>query len=138
MKKTAGYSINGNTITLTKTYAKMAYTPGTKEFRELSAILKAFPNLTVAMRTVTPKKDKEKHGGLTIARMGFIIKNYVGDEIALAEFVEVKKFYKGLNGYYGKVKGWFLKKYPNYQEMIDFADIATSAKSENDGLRIAG
>ena len=138
MKKTAGYSINGNTITLTKAYAKMAYTPGTKEFRELSAILKAYPNLTVAMRTATPNKEKEKHGGLTIARMEFIIKNYVGDEIALAEFVEVKKFYKGLNGYYGKVKGWFLKKYPNYQEMIDFADIATSAKSENDGLRIAG
>ena len=138
MKKTAGYSINGNTITLTKAYAKMAYTPGTKEFRELSAILKAYPNLTVAMRTATPNKEKEKHGGLTIARMEFIIKNYVGDEIALAEFVEVKKFYKGLNGYYGKVKGWFLNKYPNYQEMIDFADIATSAKSENDGLRIAG
>ena len=138
MKKTAGYSINGNTITLTKAYAKMAYTPGTKEFRELSAILKAYPNLTVAMRTATPNKEKEKHGGLTIARMEFIIKNYVRDETALAKFEEVKKFYKGMNGYYGKVKGWFLNKYPNYQEMIDFADIETSAESENDGLRIAG
>ena len=140
MKKTAGYSINpaDNTITLTKAYAKLAYTPGTKEFREFSALTKAYPHLTVAMRTANAGEDKEKHGGLTIARMEFIIKNYVGDEIALAEFVEVKKFYKGLNGYYGKVKGWFLKKYPNYQEMIDFADIATSAKSENDGLRIAG
>ena len=130
MKKTAGYSINGNTITLTKAYAKMAYTPGTKEFRELSAILKAYPNLTVAMRTATPNKEKEKHGGLTIARMEFIIKNYVGDEIALAEFVEVKKFYKGLNGYYGKVKGWFLNKYPNYKE-IDFAELAASKSAAN-------
>jgi hypothetical protein len=140
MKKTAGYSINpaDNTITLTKAYAKLAYTPGTKEFREFSALTKAYPHLTVAMRTANVSEDKEKHGGLTIARMEFIIKNYVGDEIALAEFVEVKKFYKGLNGYYGKVKGWFLKKYPNYQEMIDFADVATSAKSEKDGLRIAG
>ena len=86
MKKTAGYSINpaDNTITLTKAYAKLAYTPGTKEFREFSALTKAYPHLTVAMRTANVSEDKEKHGGLTIARMEFIIKNYVGDEIALA------------------------------------------------------
>ena len=40
-------------VALTKAYAKMAYTPGTKEFRELSAIIKAYPNLTVAMRLMT-------------------------------------------------------------------------------------
>ena len=139
MKKTNGYTINpaDNTITLTKAYAKLAYTPGTKEFRELSSILKAYPNMTVAMRSATKNEDKEKHSGLTVARMEFIIKNYVGDEIALAEFKEVQKFYKGMNGYYGKVKGWFLAKYPNYQQ-IDFADVATSQKSENADLRIAG
>ena len=139
MKKTTGFAINPaeNTITLTKAYAKLAYTPGTKEFRELSSILKAYPNMTVAMRTVSPNEDKEKHGGLTIARMETIIKDYIRDEIGLAEFKEVKKFYKGMNGYYGKVKGWFLNKYPNYQD-IDFADIATSTKSENNDLRIAG
>lgn len=129
MKKTTGYAIKDNTIVLTKAYAKLAYTPGTKEFRELSAILKAHPYLTVAMRTATKNDSKEKHDGLTIARMELIIKNYIGDEIALAEFKEVQKFYKGMNGYYGKVKGWFLKKYPNYQD-IDFADIATSQKPE--------
>lgn len=121
MKKTTGYSINpaDNTITLTKAYAKLAYTPGTKEFRELSSILKAYPNMTVAMRSATPKKDKEKHNGLTVERMTFIIKNYVKDEAAIAEFEDVKKFYKGIDGYYGKVKGWFLKKYENYQELVN-------------------
>ena len=69
--------------------------------------------------------------------MEFLIKNYLGDEIALAEFEEVKKFYKGTKGYYGKVKGWFLGKYPKYKE-VDFADIATSTKNENNDLRIAG
>ena len=138
MKKTNGYTINpaDNTITLTKAYAKLAYTPGTKEFRELSSILKAYPNMTVAMRTAAKNEDKEKHGGLTIEWMTDYIKNYK-DEVAVAEFEEVKKFYKKMPGYYGKVKAWFLNKYPKYQD-VDFADVATSQKSENADLRIAG
>lgn len=136
MKMSNGYSINGSTVTLTKAFAKKAYTPGTKEFREFSALIQAYPNLTVTMRTATVSDDKEKHSGLTITRMEFIIKNYVGDEIALAEFSEVKKFYKGMDGYYGKVKKWFLAKYPNYQKMIDFADIATSTKTANDSQQM--
>lgn len=129
MKKTATYTINGNTITLTKAYAKMAYTPGTKEFRELSAIIKAYPNLTVAMRSATKNPNKEKHSGLTIAWMTNYIKSYIKEEIAVAEFEEAKKFYKGMDGYYGKVKGWFLDHYPNYQN-VDFADVATSNEPE--------
>ena len=136
MKKSAGYSINGNVVTLTKAFAKKAYTPGTKEFREFSAIIKAYPNLVVTMRTATITADKNTHGGLTIEWMTTYIKTYK-DETAVAEFEEVKKFYKKMPGYYGKVKAWFLNKYPNYQD-VDFADIATSTKSENNDLRIAG
>lgn len=136
MKKFNGCVIKGNVVELTKAFAKLAYTPGTEEFRHLAELHKAFPDFPIVQRTAKPNDDKEKHGGLTISRMEFIIKNYIGDEIALAEFDEVKKFYKGMNGYYGKVKGWFLKKYPNYQEKIDFADIATSTKTAKDNLRI--
>ena len=81
------------------------------------------------MRTAVITADKDTHGGLTITRMEFLIKNYLGDVIALAEFKEAQKFYKGTSGYYGKVKGWFLNKYPNYQD-VDIADIATSQKPE--------
>ena len=49
--------------------------------------------------------------------------------IRCRRFKEAQKFYKGTSGYYGKVKGWFLNKYPNYQD-VDFADIATSQKPE--------
>ena len=122
MKKNT-YSLNHDdkTITLTKAYAKLAFTPGTKEFRELAALHKAYPDYDIVMRTATPKKDKEKHNGLSVERMTFIIKNFVKDEAAIAEFDNVKKFYKGVDGYYGKVKGWFLKKYPNYQELVNNA-----------------
>ena len=129
MKKFAGCVIKENTITLTKAFAKQAYTPGTAEFRYLAELHKAFPDFPIVQRTAKPNDDKEKHGGLRITRMEFLIKNYLGDEIALAEFKEAQKFYKGTSGYYGKVKGWFLNKYPNYQD-VDFADIATSQKPE--------
>ena len=137
MKKSAGYSINGNVVTLTKAFAKKAYTPGTKEFREFSTLIKAYPNLVVVMRTATITADKNTHEGLTIEWMTGYIKDYK-DEVAVVEFEEVKKFYKKMPGYYGKVKAWFLNKYPNYQDMIDFADVATSPKPETNDLRIAG
>ena len=53
------------------------------------------------------------------------IKTYIKDEAAVKEFEEVKAFYRGMSGYYGRVKGWFLNKYPNYKE-IDFAEVAAS------------
>lgn len=129
MKKAKTFTIKGDSIILTKAYAKLAYTPGTKEFRELAALHKAFPDFSIEMRTATPKKEKEKHNGLTIERMAFIIKNYVKDEAAIAEFENVKKFYKGVDGYYGKVKGWFLKKYDNYQELINNATAEPAAQA---------
>ena len=105
-----GYTIDHTkkTITLTKAYAKMAYTPGTEEFREFSALLNAYPYLTVAMRSAKKNENKEKHNGLTVDRMEFHIKTIERDEAGLAEFLAVKAYFKGMNGYYGKVKGWFL------------------------------
>ena len=139
MKKTTGYSINfaENTITLTKAFAQRAKNPSTNEFGELAKLHKNLPDFTITMRTAVITVEKETYDGLTIEWMTDYIKDYVKDEVAIAEFEEVKKYYKKMPGYYGKVKAWFLNKYPNYQK-IDFADIATSAKPENDDLRIAG
>lgn len=128
MKKSTqkGYAINHpeKTITLTKAYAKRANTPGTKEFRELTQLHKNFPDYDIVMRTAAPKEDKEKHIGLTVARMEVIIKQMVKEEEAqkkaLTEYNEAITFYKGTKGYYGKMKSWFLDKYPTYQE-IEFA-----------------
>ena len=116
MKKNAGYVINyeDNTITLTKAFAKQAQNPATKEFRELDKLHKNFPDFTITKRTAKVNEDKERHAGLSIPWMTNYIKTYIKDEAAVAEFEEVKNFYRGMSGYYGKVKGWFLNKYPNY------------------------
>ena len=139
MKKNT-YVINHakKTITLTKKYAKLANTPGTNEFRELADVYKVYSNYTIVMRTVTPNEDKKKHTGLTIARMEYHIKNIAKDDVALAQFEEVQKYYKGMSGYYGKVRSWFLEKYPNYN-IVDFEALVsvqkesdTSAEETND------
>lgn len=139
MKKNT-YVINHakKTITLTKKYAKLANTPGTNEFRELAEIYKVYSDYTIVMRTATPKDDKQKHTGLTIARMEYHIKNIAKDDVALAQFEEVQKYYKGMSGYYGKVRSWFLEKYPNYN-IVDFEALVsvqkesdTSAEETND------
>lgn len=139
MKKNT-YAINHaeKTITLTKKYAKLANTPGTKEFRELANLHKVYPDYDIVMRTAKVSDDKRKHTGLTIARMEYHIKNIAKDDVALAQFEEVQKYYKGMAGYYGKVRSWFLEKYPNYN-IVDFEAVVsvqkesdTSAEETND------
>ena len=137
MKKNT-YVINHakKTITLTKKYAKLANTPGTNEFRELADVYKVYSNYTIVMRTVTPNEDKKKHTGLTIARMEYHIKNIAKDDVALAQFEEVQKYYKGMTGYYGKVKSWFLDKYPTYN-IVDFEAVVSDQKERENSTEEA-
>lgn len=130
MKKNT-YVINhdNKTITLTKNYAKLANTPDTKEFRELAKLHKAYSDYDIVMRTATPKEDKQKHTGLTIKRMEYHIKNIAKDDVALTQFEEVQKYYKGMAGYYGKVRSWFLEKYPNYN-IVDFEAVVSDQKEQ--------
>ena len=49
--------------------------------------------------------------------------------LPISQVAEKAGIDENLLEYYGKVKAWFLNKYPNYQD-VDFADIATSQKPE--------
>ena len=127
MKKTANtpaVNHDAKTITITKAYAKRSSTPGTKEFRKLANLHKAFPDYNIVHRTAVITADKETHNGLSVPKMEKIINVYFQNEEdrnkAIEEFNKAKEFYKGDRSYYGKMKSWFLKKYPNYAE-LDFA-----------------
>ena len=131
-------SHNDKTITLTKAYAKKANTPGTKEFRELAQLHKNYPDYDIVMRTATVSDSKEVHDGLTIELMEKIIARQPELQNEYDAFVafwgrEVKDKKTGktvIRAPYGKVKSWFLKKIPNYQD-IDFAQPATSAANND-------
>jgi hypothetical protein len=142
-KTTKGYAISHNdkTITLTKAYAKKANTPGTREFKELANLHKAYPDYDIVMRTATVSDSKEVHDGLTIELMEKIIAHHPNSAALKKEYDELVKFWGRevkdkktgetvLRAPYGKVKSWFLKKVPNYQE-IDFSQPAVPASAED-------
>ena len=136
MKKNFAPSVNHNekTITLTKAYAQKANTPGTKEFKELANLHKAYPDYDIVMRTAIVSDSKKKHEGLTIELMEKIIARQENAEALKKEYNEFVAFWgkevtdkktgqKHIRAPYGKTKSWFLKKVPNYQD-IDFSQVA--------------
>ena len=136
MKKNFAPSVNHNekTITLTKAYAQKANTPGTKEFKELANLHKAYPDYDIVMRTATVSDTKEVHDGLTVELMEKIIARQENAEALMKEYNEYVAFWGKevkdkktgkmvMRAPYGKTKSWFLKKIPNYQE-IDFSNVA--------------
>ena len=96
-KTTKGYAISHNdkTITLTKAYAKKANIPGTREFKELANLHKAYPDYDIVMRTATVSDSKEVHDGLTIELMEKIINHHTNSE-------ELKKDYKAFLDFWGR------------------------------------
>ena len=124
MKKstTATYTIDhaNKTITITKSYSKRANQIGTKEFRELASLHKSYPDYAIQNRTAVVSNTKNTHGGLNLALMKKYLEHCSNSEEALKEFETIKTYYAGAKGYYGKVKSWFLNKYPNYEE-VDLA-----------------
>ena len=138
-----GYNINHNAkeIVLTKAYAKKANTPGTKEFRELANLHKNFPDYNIVMRTLTPNEDKEKHPGLTIERIEKIIARQPNAEALKKEYDELLDFWgkevkdkktgkTAIRAPYGKVKSWFLKRVPNYQDITSSQDAASAENND--------
>lgn len=135
---TKGYTVKHDEteIVLTKAFAKQSSIPGTKEFRELSKLHKNFPDYDIVMRTATIHADKNTHGGLTIEMIEKIIARQTNREELMREYQAFVAFWgkevtdkktgkTDIRAPYGKVKSWFLKKVPNYQD-INFSQPAAS------------
>ena len=143
IKANKGYAINHNDkeIVLTKAFVKQSSIPGTKEFRELSKLHKNFPDYDIVKRTATITADKNTHNGLSIEMIEKIIARQPNaaelkreyDEFVAFWGKEVKDKKTGktvIRAPYGKVKSWFLKKVPNYQE-IGFSQGVASAENND-------
>ena len=137
-KKAMGYTFDhaNKVITLTKAYSKRANTPGTKEFRELAMFHKNYPDYTITLRTATITANKNTHDGLTIEMIEKIIACQTNSEELMREYQAFVAFWgkevtdkktgkTDIRAPYGKVKSWFLKKVPNYQD-INFSQPAAS------------
>ena len=125
-KTTKGYTVDHEhqTITLTKAFAKKSSNPSSKEFRELAAVHKHFPEYSMEMRTAKVRKDKETYGGLTVERIEKIISVQENAEELRREYDAFVDFWGSevldkktgkmvIRAPYGKVKSWYLKKVKN-------------------------
>ena len=143
-KTTKGYAISHNDkiITLTKAYAKKANTPGTREFKELANLHKAYPDYDIVMRTATITADKDTHGGLSIERIEKIISYQSNSKELTKEYNEFVSFWgkevedkktgkKVMRAPYGKVKSWYLKKVKDGKIDEDRISAATAPTEEN-------
>lgn len=108
-------------IELTKAFEKKARMYGTKEYEDLQIVRKDYPNFKVV--TKTARKNTDGFKGLTFEYMEKYIKDHDENENIISEFY--KKCGKDENGEsidffksepYAKVKKWFLKKYPVFEE----------------------
>ena len=143
-KTNKGYTVNheAQAIILTKAFAKLSSIPGTKEFRELAALHKHFPEYTIEMRTASVKKDKETHGGLTVERIEKILTAQSDKGELLREYKDFVSFWGKevqdkqnpgktvIRAPYGKVKSWYLKKVK--EGKIDETLLPTASAEDND------
>lgn len=132
MKKNNSYTINhdAQTIVLTKEYSKRSSDPSSKEFKELAKLHKAFPEYDIIRRTAVITADKKKHSGLNFEMMEKYINTLATKEADLEEYKSIKAYYENSKGKYGKVKAWFLKKYPNYK-IVEFPTPNVENKENN-------
>jgi len=122
MKTNNGYAVNHieATIAFTKGFLKKASVFNSTEYNLFLQIKKDNPTYEISKKENSTKK--ETHSQLTFERMAFIIKQQPNGETALKEFENVRAYYAGLRASYGKVKAWFLKEYPNYNEYSNNED----------------
>lgn len=131
-----------NTITITKDFAKKANIIDSVEYKILRKLQKDFPNFTITQRTATVSTTKKTHKGLTLDRMEKYIRTFE-EASDLKIFKKVKEYntdYRENNSgelseiiNYGKVKAWFIGKYPEYEETEKMFEATIEIIEESEG-----
>ena len=117
-KRELNYRVDFSTMTLTMTaeFADRAYDPNTDEYAILSRLQKDFPQLRVVRKTHRSPKSANPAKGLTFERMEKYIRLHENADELLDLFQKVKAAGRG----YLYVKAWFIKQFPNYNDIPNF------------------
>ena len=110
-----------NTIIITKEFAALASDPTSEEYVTLNLLREENPKMKIATRSrKKSSKERNPNKGLTYKFMRRFIS--VMDEKNLSEFSRKQAYFESFDmesaEVYQKVKGWFIKQYPNYKDMI--------------------
>jgi len=110
-----------HTIELSKAYSKLAYCPGTDEYKQLQEARRDYPNY----RVVTMKQKgtrKDVFANLSFAFMDKYVKEHA-DDTAKAEYLNLRglkenwdKDENGIPADYQSIKDWFLSTFKEFEE----------------------
>ena len=120
MKMQNTYKINhiDQTITLTKKFAKEAGILNTPEYRTLNQLRTDYPDYTISLREIAKRENKKSYANLTYDAMRQFITIVEGEQAEnLRQLELVIELSKGQTGRYAYVKAWFLKHYPDYNNV---------------------
>ena len=119
-KRELNYRVDFTTMTLTMTaeFADRAYDPNTEEYAILTRLQKDFPQLRVVRKTHRSPKSANPAKGLTFDRMEKYIRLHENADELIDLFQKVKDTGRG----YLYVKAWFVKQFPNYNDIPNFVN----------------
>lgn len=125
---TKGYKIDyvNNTLTISKAFEDAAAVPYSEEYKLLLQIRADFPNLTVVRKARRASATKKYNKNMTYANMEKYMSVFQNAAELLAQFAVVKRQSKLEKSPYQFVLSWFVKQFPDYQELPNFSDNATN------------
>ena len=121
MKNTYKIDFAANTITLTKTFEEAAANMESAEYKMLLKLREDFPNIQIVRKTRRAPKTANPNRNLTYANMEKYMSVFKNAAELLEQFKIVKTMSKGQPNAYNYVKGWFVKQFPDYKALPDFA-----------------
>ena len=109
---------NGKVVAMvTKRFQKKAIIFGTDEYKLWREVLKDFPAVEMATKSIKKNPDKKTTKYLTYANMERYIKSQESNEKLLKEFYAIKEGTAFTKNAYPAVKSWFVERFPNYDKI---------------------
>lgn len=108
-------------IVMDKAFAKNADIVGSREYNQLQACRRDYPDYDVVRREIKKNPNQERYSGLTYRYMEDYIRTHESREtvkVVLNEFFEMQLVSKGHSKAfrYPVIKQWFLERYPEFFE----------------------
>ena len=116
MKNYAKINHADRTIVMDRTFAKNAAIVGSREYEQLQACRKDYPEYTVVHRTIKRNAAKECYRGLTYGYMEEYIASHDDAEERRSKYDELRLLAECHSIRYPRIKSWFLNTYPEVAE----------------------
>ena len=108
--------IENSSILVSSAFAKKAFTPGTTEYKKLTAVRADYPDFGIAKRAFKTNTKQDHFRGLNYDFMEFYIRKVEGENAApvlkaLEDMRDISKAHSA-GKRYPSIKRWFLDRYP--------------------------